>query len=240
MAATQASNGVISSLAGTQRKYDLVLGNFDTYFSTIAEATQSMDISKYHEGVEKAKQAMLRLIETQRALMAHSRALDEMQMQYQHPGNAEETNFAALMEAATDRHLSEGFDAEQSSQYQDFLDKVRECGNSQEAAEDEDEDLVMERGNDLAPNRTCPLCQKELLFLDEPVEDSKGFVYEKKDIVDFISRPTFNGLAPISGADHSLSLANLKPARKVLKAQRKAKNQPTQTQADEDDIIEAE
>jgi len=59
--------------------------------------------------VEKAKQAMLRLIETQRALMAHSRALDEMQMQYQHPGNAEETNFAALMEAATDRHLSEGW-----------------------------------------------------------------------------------------------------------------------------------
>lgn len=54
------------------------------------------------------------------------------------------------------------FDAEQSSQYQDFLDKVRECGNSQEAAEDEDEDLVMERGNDLAPNRTCPLCQKEV------------------------------------------------------------------------------
>jgi len=46
----------------------------------------------------------------------------------------------------------------------------------------------------------------QLLFLDEPVEDSKGFVYEKKDIVDFISRPTFNGLAPISGQVASVFL----------------------------------
>jgi hypothetical protein len=37
-----------------------------------------------------------------------------------------------------------------------------------------------------------------------------------------------------------LSVANLKPARKVLKAQRRAKNQPTQTQAADDDILDAE
>ena len=44
--------------------------------------------------------------------------------------------------------------------------------------------------------RTCAL---QLLSLDEPVEDSKGFVYEKEAVVDFISRPAFNGKAPISG-----------------------------------------
>jgi hypothetical protein len=54
------------------------------------------------------------------------------------------------------------FDPEQSSDFQAFWSKVRECGDSQEAAEEEDEDLHMERGNDLAPNRTCPLCQKEV------------------------------------------------------------------------------
>ena len=39
----------------------------------------------------------------------------------------------------------------------------------------------------------------QLLSLDEPVEDSKGFVYEKQAVVDFISRPAFKGKAPISG-----------------------------------------
>jgi hypothetical protein len=55
------------------------------------------------------------------------------------------------------------FNAEQCSQFQGFLAKVREYGDSQEADDvDEDEDLHMERGNELAPNRTCPLCQKEV------------------------------------------------------------------------------
>ena len=43
-----------------------------------------------------------------------------------------------------------------------------------------------------------------------------------------------------SGADHSLSLSDLRPARKVMKAQRKAKNQPTQTQAADDDILDVD
>ena len=50
------------------------------------------------------------------------------------------------------------FDAEQSSQFQAYLGLAQ----TQEAEEDEDEELRMERGNDLAPNRTCPLSQKEV------------------------------------------------------------------------------
>jgi hypothetical protein len=50
---------------------------------------------------------MLRLVNTQRAMKAHGRALDEMQMQYQHPGDTEETNFKQLMEAATAKHMEE-------------------------------------------------------------------------------------------------------------------------------------
>jgi len=57
--------------------------------------------------VEKAKQAMLRLVETEMALKAHSRAVQEMQIQYQHPGNTEETDFLELLNAATANHMEE-------------------------------------------------------------------------------------------------------------------------------------
>ena len=57
--------------------------------------------------VEKAKQAMLRLVGTQRAMQAHSRALVELQIQYQHPGNTEETDFAQLLDTATATHMEE-------------------------------------------------------------------------------------------------------------------------------------
>jgi hypothetical protein len=57
--------------------------------------------------VEKAKQAMLRLVETEMALKAHSRAMQEMQILYQHPGDMVETNFSELLNTATANHLEE-------------------------------------------------------------------------------------------------------------------------------------
>ena len=52
------------------------------------------------------------------------------------------------------------FDAEQSSQFQAYLGLAQT--QTQEAEEDGDDELRIERGNDLAPNRTCPLSQKEV------------------------------------------------------------------------------
>jgi len=36
-------------------------------------------------------------------------------------------------------------------------------------------------------------------MLEDPVEDSKGFVYNRKDVEKYIRRPGFNGRAPIAG-----------------------------------------
>ncbi len=61
------------------------------------------------------------------------------------------------------------FNPEGSSQYTSMLHTLSQEGG--EAADDEarnaeamdgDEDLQMERGNDLAPNRVCPLSMREV------------------------------------------------------------------------------
>ena len=50
---------------------------------------------------------MLRLVQTERALKAHNRALEEMQGQYQPPEGTDETDFLQVLDAATANHLEE-------------------------------------------------------------------------------------------------------------------------------------
>ena len=60
--------------------------------------------------------------------------------------------------------------------------------------------------------------------LDEPVEDRRGFVYEKADILRFIGRQgTIQ--CPVSGTNHSVSADQLQPARAVLKMQKLAQRE---------------
>lgn len=78
----------------------------------------------------------------------------------------------------------------------------------------------------LAPNSRCPLSFKGLLDISEPVQDTKGFVYEREAILKYISsKPGGVVDAPVSGSSHKVRAADLKPAKAVLKAQKKAASQ---------------
>ena len=57
--------------------------------------------------------------------------------------------------------------------------------------------------------------------LDEPVEDSKGFVYEKADIVNFMKGKSIQ--CPVAGTNHMVSAAGLRPAKAIIRAQSRAK-----------------
>lgn len=68
-----------------------------------------------------------------------------------------------------------------------------------------------------------PLCFKKLLELEEPVQDSLGFVYEKAAILSYIKTKGKNGAvdAPSSGVAHQIRAADLVPAKAVIRASKK-------------------
>ena len=57
--------------------------------------------------------------------------------------------------------------------------------------------------------------------LEEPVEDLKGFVYEKADMVRFMKGRAIQ--CPVSGTNHTVSAAGLRPARAILRAKSQAR-----------------
>jgi hypothetical protein len=89
----------------------------------------------------------------------------------------------------------------------------------------DDEDLMVVGGgaNGFLRNAKCPLSLKNLEDLNEPLEDSKGYVYEAAAIIDYIGRKT-SVQCPVAGTTHTVKRAELKPSRHVmrLKARREA------------------
>lgn len=86
-----------------------------------------------------------------------------------------------------------------------------------------DDDIEIQGGNSIGKNTKCPLTLVELIHLKEPVEDSKGFVYEKSALIDYI-RKTSRGRgpvrAPIAEVNHCITEKEIRPAKSILEAQR--------------------
>lgn len=81
----------------------------------------------------------------------------------------------------------------------------------------------------------CLLCCPQLLDLQEPVEDQKGVVYEGEAVRAALRASRMGWLeAPVAGSHHRITLASLKPCRRVLRMQKQrarrggAATQPTQ------------
>ena len=62
--------------------------------------------------------------------------------------------------------------------------------------------------------------------LEDPVEDERGYVYDKAAILDHIRRkeqesPGSQCVCPVSGTTHIITSSGLRPARAVKQAQRR-------------------
>ena len=120
----------------------------------------------------------------------------------------------------------------------DFDDAVKAQRAKAKRGDDEDEDLIITQagaGGVLLdgisfPNEMCPMSGKKLVDIDEPVEDEKGYVYERAAIEDYIRRngkPEGRGGAgekvmscPVAGTSHQVAVSKLKPSREVEKLKR--------------------
>lgn len=59
-------------------------------------------------------------------------------------------------------HVCCSFDPAETSQYKELLENLDEEAGDGPRMVDEDEDLQMEKGDDVAPNRVCPLSMIEV------------------------------------------------------------------------------
>mmetsp|Transcript_15676 Transcript_15676/g.49234 ORF Transcript_15676/g.49234 Transcript_15676/m.49234 type:complete len:110 (+) Transcript_15676:555-884(+) len=90
-----------------------------------------------------------------------------------------------------------------------------------EAMPGEDDELV-DVGGDSLKNTRCPLSGKEVGSLDEPVQDQKGIVYERKVIEHLISKaPNKKLKCPQVGTSHMVSLEDLEVATHVVRARKR-------------------
>eukprot|EP00890_Picochlorum_soloecismus_P005823 jgi/Picsp_1/6241/NSC_03595-R1_protein len=117
----------------------------------------------------------------------------------------------------------------EEGRYSPENDPLMECFNSTvaaivpTAAQDEviDDEIQIQGGSSIEKNTKCPFTMKLLIDLDEPVEDAKGFVYEKKPLVDYLRQAKGRRKSPIAETNHIVTVNELKPAKHVLAAQRR-------------------
>lgn len=95
---------------------------------------------------------------------------------------------------------------------------------------------------DIARNEKCPISGKSIMDLEEPVSDSMNVVYEKQAIMNYFKTSKRDRVAcPLAATAHFITKAELKPARAVIQAQKRAaKNVGTQAQAgnNDDEVLE--
>lgn len=179
------------------------------------------------EGAEQKLQqlqaAVQELLTARHGAQLHAAALQELKGSYQASGAV--TDFAQQLsqraEALGQRHP---YNVQQDPIYRDYLVMATGQEAEGEAADERvDDDIEIEGGPQLAPNAKCPITAKPILELAEPVQDAMGVVYEKDAVVNYFrTLPPRNGGRAIimAGSTHQVTLAELQPAHKVLRAKK--------------------
>ena len=144
------------------------------------------------------------------SLQAHKRAYE--------PSSAT-TDFGSEIEEKAMKLMKQSkFDPEKSTQLKDF---DKQTGGAQEQ-DDQDDDVVDTSANDLK-NEKCPITMKSVYELIDPVEDQKGFIYDKAAVIKYIRDKRGNVACPISGAQHTITENGLKLSTRIERIKRKAK-----------------
>uniref|UniRef100_A0A061R632 SP-RING-type domain-containing protein n=1 Tax=Tetraselmis sp. GSL018 TaxID=582737 RepID=A0A061R632_9CHLO len=180
----------------------------------LEEAGLSEEGDKVFEGVKE-------ILRVDAKIKAHEKASETLLTMYEF--DQTHTDFKKYLKEWTRDILESegGIDPEADERYKAFCEEVRPGAGG---GAGDDQELVIQRGQQPAINAFCPLSRIEVLKLREPVEDDKGYVYEKEAVVDYITRESHHRRqvpCPQAGTTHYISLESLVPARRVLKAQRR-------------------
>lgn len=101
---------------------------------------------------------------------------------------------------------------------------LQEEGGRGDEGDGQDEDIeVLDDGGQRWASEKCPVSMKEVLSLTEPVKDSRGYVYEKSSVLEYLRGHGNGARHPVAGVQGILTREELKPADEVLRAIRRNK-----------------
>ena len=205
--------------------------------------------------IDKLKAALPKLVAVQASNAARLEAIKEFSHTYQ--CSTEKTDFQEqLLTITTSALRRPGIASDPAGAVKQFEKAVNEGKAIKEGRtedDDEDADLVITQaggggggGGYQPPNVKCPISGMSLKDIQDPVEDDKGYVYERQPMEQYITQHTRRIRetavdCPQSGTTHKVSLASLKPAMKLLRQRKVAelarKRQRDASDSDEDEDI---
>ncbi|CAD7703049.1 unnamed protein product [Ostreobium quekettii] len=149
------------------------------------------------------------------------------------------TNFAALIAAEVAQIQSDRVAPQETDEYKNLVRDMERRLTGGELLEDED--IVLDEtqhGMDGLANTVCPISGKNVLDLHDPVQDERGFIYEREVIEAYIKEASRNRstvTCPVAGTSHKITVASLRPAAGVISKQRQAK--ANRRQSMDEDIL---
>ena len=225
---------------GPKKCYSEVCDSFPSIyesFNTLAAQLASEEGTQPH--LDKLKACLLQLVASQASNRARLEAIAQFASQYQ--CSTEKTDFQEELQTLVAARLrSPGTKTDPAyggSAVAEMERAIEKAQRSRERVDDEDEDLVVTQagggagssgaGGYSPPNSKCPISGKSLDDVTDPVEDEKGYVYEKESITQYIKQQTrgrsgANAVTPCpqSGTSHVISLQTLAPASRFLRARK--------------------
>lgn len=209
----------------------------ETLVATIGDVAEQLHAAGQEDKVAELRGAVQQLLMARHKAGLHKQALDSLKSAYVASGEA--TDFGAAVEAAAARAgaAAGAYDPTSDPTYTDFLAAAGGGAPEDEEEQIDDDIAIAGGGHQLAPNNTCPISGKRIMELAEPVEDHKGYVYEKAAVLAMLRGATNpRGMQLVAGAPHFTRLQDLRPAHKVLRerkrlARRGATQQTQQQQA---------
>mmetsp|Transcript_6794 Transcript_6794/g.15043 ORF Transcript_6794/g.15043 Transcript_6794/m.15043 type:complete len:240 (+) Transcript_6794:110-829(+) len=226
-----------------QRALELIANKENDMRSAIAGLkSQIQDIGvmfadgNHPDKVECFRGLMKELLSMDHDVTTRAQALQSARSTYQ--AGPDITDFKALLEEQQASRSS--YDPEEEEELKTF---DRDTGRAQEGGDD---DVVDMNGSGALLNDKCPLTMKSVMELEEAVTDKKGYIYEKKAIMQHLRQNSNRPVkCPVAGTTHFITAAELQPAHQVSRAKRRAlfgrhttqaTQQPATSVIDADDI----
>mmetsp|Transcript_16824 Transcript_16824/g.50249 ORF Transcript_16824/g.50249 Transcript_16824/m.50249 type:complete len:256 (-) Transcript_16824:432-1199(-) len=192
----------------------------------------------HQDQVAALRDAVKRALTVQQECEAHKNALSTVGRQISAgPAGLERTQFDQVLEETRQEEIgASSYNPEQDPLIADFDQEVALARGADGPGSGSDDDVVLQVGaHDVAANQTCPLTMTPVLDLEDPVEDQRRIVYDRQSVERYIREkmriygPDVE--CPLAGSNHTISLAGLRKATAVLRAQKRRQRQPAHGRA---------
>eukprot|EP01024_Parvocaulis_polyphysoides_P048583 TRINITY_DN4639_c2_g5_i1.p1 TRINITY_DN4639_c2_g5~~TRINITY_DN4639_c2_g5_i1.p1 ORF type:complete len:262 (-),score=42.84 TRINITY_DN4639_c2_g5_i1:277-1062(-) len=212
------------------------VGSVNTNIENIVQnvfsgCAETLGILEKPELVYAMKPHLQKLIQIQNDATAYRQALSSIRPGGQpgyNPTAENPTDFEGLINERKQQHLNRIQRNQRVEDHEYYARILQAAGIDADGSgegqdqQQEDDDIVIETGKNVAPNAKCPLTGIDIFELDNPVEDSKGYVYQSEAIIKAISQQREKQLkCPVAGTSHFIRENTLKRANKVIFEQKK-------------------